>query len=1153
MNLQKQLGIYPDDASREQAQRAIRAYLQIKLKALGLPGGNDAPDDLMEVADPLIAHYREQFRMLQGRLCPADQRIQDFLNRYFSRVVDPGTVRIPAQSLTLDRHGLARELSLPEGGDYFKSPLVESYRIQQGVLHNPVKDRRTTQGVFHVAEGGLPIPDDKKAVPLEAAARVVAAAMAQPDEIMELPYHAGRPDPARTWVSLLLRPLVCPEVPGYIHEKRMEVRFFAPAGLISNLDFVESIFGNAADPYLSENDAALDALHWTGHTGCVILAPHLTRLTKKGVGLPHISDATERQKRDAMCWEQEDEPYNDGTAFKLTCRDASGTVVTVIADNYFGYCKKEVKTQISFSANLYGLAEEEHAGGALVFPAYDLGEDFKLSRTVQPDLDHDMDDAARVLGDALVMQPAGFGIDRNYPDIVYLPSNAEVRLETQSIRWEHDAAEESIRIEPDKTYLLPSGYKVDMIRPHEGRRWRLQGTCANGIFCHKPCTVSGGGKSEISKSLADAIITGPMFVKDFKEDFDLVEEILERDYTDRFRDPSRSAENSRPVLSEQRSLGSVIKLLTPSPIEYSDEYNAWVESIPEHVKSLVITVKRFHKQDWEGRWRERFSVDTIDGRPGKELRYRKVKIATQYLRVGYLPDGSWRIFNLRKDFLPSVKLSMEDDITASVVAPIETIPGIKDAYGTFSLKYAENCENRFFQRPDDAIIRGYDKQAEADLSAPGSFLSNYQPLDRDEARDQAKDVIRFEEYTEPVRKIIHAAAEGEGPDFFCSPANPRVVDGKPTKNPRYLQVRPDHQDPRSRYLAETGIRLYHRIAPGGSPMLPVSAVLPGRRNNPADPAAAPPLRPLCCYGPVHYLELPELFMEYISSLTGKSPSTTGAGSEGALTKAPFNALLPIHDLNNALVSGLLTGTPAFLSSAGNVGPNYRVDHDISLLMPEVFSRMQVAEQDPEFLIREGHLEKLEDFEHNGTTVRASRLGYRITARFARIFFGRMFTNPTSIFPDDMLKPELQDMDTFADSVANICEAHERVAAAYFRDGSIDKACPPLKALLTIMAKGEWEGKDLDHPEVRSMFTRDALLGSDWYQDRLKRRQKVEVDLWQRHVSYLEEFMARPHYQEVARSMDAEARLREARATLSESASPQRIEELTGTLGTDTFE
>src|SRR5260370_7314011 len=57
-------------------------------------------------------------------------------------------------------------------------------------------------------------------------------------------------------------------------------------------------------------------------------------------------------------------------------------MVTVIADNYFGYCKKEVKTQISFSANLYGSCEEEHAGGALAFATYVLGQDFFADRTV---------------------------------------------------------------------------------------------------------------------------------------------------------------------------------------------------------------------------------------------------------------------------------------------------------------------------------------------------------------------------------------------------------------------------------------------------------------------------------------------------------------------------------------------------------------------------------------------------------------------------------------------------------------------------------------------------------------------------------------------------------------------------------------------------
>ena len=62
-------------------------------------------------------------------------------------------------------------------------------------------------------------------------------------------------------------------------------------------------------------------------------------------------------------------------------------------------------------------------------------------------------------------------------------------------------------------------------------------------------------------------------------------------------------------------------------------------------------------------------------------------------------------------------------------------------------------------------------------------------------------------------------------------------------------------------------------------------------------------------------------MEFICSVTGKSPSTTGAGSEGALTKGPFNALPPIIDLNAALVSYLLTGDSVFVTATGYVGPH----------------------------------------------------------------------------------------------------------------------------------------------------------------------------------------------------------------------------------------
>lgn len=137
-------------------------------------------------------------------------------------------------------------------------------------------------------------------------------------------------------VSLHLRPLVCPAIPGVAPEKRSEVRFYVPGSCTSNLDFVENIFGNGGDSRLPENDAGLDTDHWTGTTGCVILAPHLRKQLKKEMGLPHIDKATERQKETGMCWSDPTELYNSGKPFKITLRDERGIMVTILADNYFG-------------------------------------------------------------------------------------------------------------------------------------------------------------------------------------------------------------------------------------------------------------------------------------------------------------------------------------------------------------------------------------------------------------------------------------------------------------------------------------------------------------------------------------------------------------------------------------------------------------------------------------------------------------------------------------------------------------------------------------------------------------------------------------------------------------------------------------------------
>ncbi len=1132
------LPLTPDPADPK-----LLAYLNLKLHEIGQPGVTlAAGDGLSSFVDHFLTLSREKDRALASHLCPVDQRIQNFLYDYLDSVVE--VPRLPAKTLVLDRPGLARALSLPPGRDEYHSSILASLRVRQGVLHNPRSDRRTTQGIFHVAEGGLPIPDDKKAVPAAVFGRLLAKALTPPTEMQRLPFTADAPAPAECFVSLHLRPVVVPEVPGFTPVRAMETRFFVPGALVANLDFIESIFGNAGDPHLPDNDAGLDPAHWTGHTGCIILATHLNGLTKKELGLPAFADATPRQRRDGMCWKSPEEAYNDGGAFKITARDASGTVVTLISDNYFGYCKKEVKTQISFAANLLGRAEEEHAGGAIVFPSYDLGETFQLNTNL-PDVNHTFAEALAVLGDSVELQPGGWARDRTFPNVHYVPADARFDLRTQRIVFRSATGTEQIlKLLPGFAYVLPSGYKVEMAKPEESQRWLLRGTTAEGLLCHKPCTVSGGGKSEISKPIADAMFTGPVFVSDLARDLDAVEAILQYDYSTRLKNPASNL-RARSLLSPDRSLGSVVKLLSRSP-DYTDAYNEWLDTIPRPIRDLVLLLKRLYKPEWGTDWRKHFSVDTINARPGNELKHNAEKLLTHYLRVGYTREGGWRTFTLRSDFFPAEKIQVEDDITASTVAPREQVPGLPAWVTQPSLKFVHNCELRLFQRPDDAVVRGYDKRTEQDFSRPGHFFSNYEALSRDTARSVVEDALGFEAFTEPMQQTFRGFVDAASPAYMVSPAHPRIVDGKPSKNPRYLQNRPDLEDPRATYLAQTGARLYRRLAAGTPAPFPVGSVLMGRRLNPPEPG----IKPLCVFGPIHYQELPEAFMDLIASLTGKSPSTTGAGSEGALTKGPFNALPPIYDLNAALTSFVLTGLPVFSTAAGWVGPHHRVDHDISLLVPEIWCRMTPAEREPAYLIAEGHLERCVDFDFNGRRVLAGRLGWRVTARFVQTFCGRVLGNPSSVFDEEFLQPEKQDLEVFADGVDNIAAAMRAAAGNYFSDNSIATACPPLQALLHIMRDGTWQGRGADDPAFRALFTRESLLASDWYRARLEAQRTIDAHLANSQADYLEKFLARSNYADVATRMDIRNRLNQAVASATATQTPAYLAQLTGTLGAE---
>src|SRR6266542_6325453 len=84
-------------------------YINLKLAALGQPTSRSTADPyFLEIAGPLLRNYYQKDQLLGDRLCPADARIQDFLDAYLSEVAPGGAPRLPVRTFAMDRPGLAR-------------------------------------------------------------------------------------------------------------------------------------------------------------------------------------------------------------------------------------------------------------------------------------------------------------------------------------------------------------------------------------------------------------------------------------------------------------------------------------------------------------------------------------------------------------------------------------------------------------------------------------------------------------------------------------------------------------------------------------------------------------------------------------------------------------------------------------------------------------------------------------------------------------------------------------------------------------------------------------------------------------------------------------------------------------------------------------
>ena len=101
-----------------------------------------------------------------------------------------------------------------------------------------------------------------------------------------------------------------------------------------------------------------------------------------------------------------------------------------------------------------------------------------------------------------------------------------------------------------------------------------------------------------------------------------------------------------------------------------------------------------------------------------------------------------------------------------------------------------------------------------------------------------------------------------------------------------------------------------------------------------------------------------------------------------------------------------------------------------------------------------------------------------------------------------------------------------------------------------MAFGHYEGKTEHDPAIRQMFTKEALLASDWYRERLLTQQKRDLQLWERHQKYLNQYLVdRPNADPAVREA-IHHRLQIVTSELDRIQQPAYVDELFGTLGAE---
>ena len=104
-----------------------------------------------------------------------------------------------------------------------------------------------------------------------------------------------------------------------------------------------------------------------------------------------------------------------------------------------------------------------------------------------------------------------------------------------------------------------------------------------------------------------------------------------------------------------------------------------------------------------------------------------------------------------------------------------------------------------------------------------------------------------------------------------------------------------------------------------------------------------------------------------------------------------------------------------------------------------------------------------------------------------------------------------------------------------------------------MAYGEWGGLTKHSPEFRAMFTREAVISSDWYQQRLEAKQQQDIRRAKGILGHIASVRANDPGEAISTRLGLASRRDQAQAELARVSDPAYVDFVKGSIGAQPFD